>query len=186
MKSTIVNAELLKQFTSISDNIDCELLNPFLQVSQEMYIAPILGEALYEDIVTKFDNNTFTGTCDQTLYDEYLIPAIGYSALYSAAPFLAYKMQRNGVVKHGTDTLVPVDVDEFTKYSERLDNLKNFYLRRLEKYLCEHSDCFPLYVSPCNPQSKGVGGIFTSFQSTKTSSDFWLGETSTGCGCGNC
>lgn len=187
MKSTIVNAELLKQFTSISDNIDCDLLNPFLQIAQEMNIAPILGEDLYNDIVSKYENNAFTGTCDEELYTEYLIPSIGYSALYSAAPFLHWRLQRNGLMKHGTDTLVPVDLDEFTKYSERLDNLKNFYLRRLEKYLCEHSDCFPLYQAPCNPQSKGVGGIFTSFQKSSDLMDFWTGDKTSGCGnCNNC
>ena len=173
MKSTIVNAAKLKEFTSISDNIDCNLLEPYLQISQEMYISPILGEDLYSDIVDRYDNNTLTGDCYNTLYEDYLIPAIGYTAFYSAAPFIAYKMQRGGLLKHKTDNSETISVEEFTKYSERLENIKNFYMRRLEKYLCDNRSCFPNYNSPKNVRATGVGGIFTGFPKTRRNNDFW-------------
>jgi hypothetical protein len=114
-----------------------------------------------------------TGDCYNTLYEDYLIPAIGYTAFYSAAPFIAYKMQRGGLLKHKTDNSETISVEEFTKYSERLENIKNFYMRRLEKYLCDNRSCFPNYNSPKNVRATGVGGIFTGFPKTRRNNDFW-------------
>ena len=71
MESCLITTVDLKKFTAISDNMDVELLQPFLLISQQLYVAPILGTALYEDIVSRYDNQTLTGE-SWTLFEEYI------------------------------------------------------------------------------------------------------------------
>lgn len=163
MESTIVTAEQLKQFTSIGQNIDCELLNPHLLISQQLYCEPVMGTALYNDIISRYNNNALTGNT-QTLYEDYVVPAIGYGAWYSVAPFLNYKTQRAGIQTTSSADSTPVTPEELSLYITRVDNFKDFYLERLRAYLYDNQSLFPLYRSAdSQPVSKG-GGIYLGYR----------------------
>lgn len=162
MESTIVTINDLKRFTNIGENIDEELLVPHLLIAQQLYAQELMGDALYFDLITQFDANTISGDT-QTLYEEYVIPAIGYSAWYSSSPFLSYKTNRQGVNTQASDTITPASVEEFNLYLSKVNNLKDFYLSRLEKYLKANKTLFPLYRESSTVQSNG-GSIYLGFK----------------------
>lgn len=171
MESCIVSTNELKNLTSIGQNLDCELLTPHLLIAQQLYLEPVLGCALYNDIISRYDNNWLTGDT-QTLYEEYLVPAIAYSAWYSLSPFLNWRTSRNGINKSGTDTLQPIEIQEFSMYSSKVENLMRFYLKRLEDYLKCNKDLFPLYCQ--NIAEVGPGGsIFTGWNTNPKKGKFW-------------
>lgn len=167
MESTIVNSEQLKTLTSISNNLDVELLNPHLLIAQQLYIAPVLGTALYDDIVKRFDNQTLTGD-SLTLYEEYIVPAIAYSSWYSAAPFLAYKTTRAGIqtMSASDGANVALIPEEMAVYIGRVQNLKDFYCERLNKYLIEDKyQKYPLFRSDNTPvQSNRGSSLYLGFK----------------------
>jgi hypothetical protein len=159
MESTIITAVQLKNLTSLSENIDVELLNPHLLIAQQLYIAPVLGTALYDDIVKRFDAQTLTGD-SLTLYEEYIVPAIGFSAWYSAAPFLAYKTTRAGIqtMSASDGANVALIPEEMAVYIGRVQNLKDFYCQRLNKYLIDDKyQKFPLFRSNETPVESNRG-----------------------------
>lgn len=171
MDSTLITTNKLKEFTSISDNIDVNLLQPHLLIAQQLYIQPILGDALYTSILAQFDNQTLSGDT-LTLYDEYITPAIGFSAWFSAAPFLLYKTQRQGIQTQNGDNSTPLTSDEFSLYSARVENFKNFYCDRLLKYLEDNYDKFPLFrnSSTSDNVNHNVGGIYLNYKKYDRSS----------------
>jgi hypothetical protein len=149
MESTIITTEQLKLLTSLSNNIDVELLMPHLLIAQQLYLAPILGDALYADICSRYDNNQLTGDT-LTLYNDYITPAVGFAAWFSAAPFLAYKTTRAGIQTQSASDGANVAVipEELSLYIARVENLKNFYCDRLNKYLIDDDGVkFPLFRS---------------------------------------
>lgn len=77
MDTLITTTSQIKDLTNISDNIDVELLEPHLLIAQQMYIEPILGQALYNDILSKIENNQLTGDT-LTLVNDYITIAIAY------------------------------------------------------------------------------------------------------------
>jgi len=163
MESTIVTVNDLKNFTSIGENVDPELLFPHLLIAQQLYLQPVLGDALYDDIVSRFDNNQLTGDT-QTLYEGFIIPSLAYSAWYSVAPFLQYKTQRVGINTQGSDVLTPVSIDELNIYLTKVNNFKDYYLSRLEKYLVANIDLFPLFRQNDVKEMNG-SGIYLGFRS---------------------
>jgi len=180
MESTIVTTEQLKLLTSISSNLDCELLQPHLLIAQQLYVQPVLGDPLYSDIISRYDNQTLTGNT-LNLYNEYLIPAIGFSAWYSAAPFLAYKTNRSGIQTQGSADTVPLTPEELSIYISRVENYKDFYLKRLNDFLIKDNGVmFPLFRSGDTPvnNNKG-GGLFLNFKHRNPSNngccpDAWM------------
>ena len=171
MESTIVTVNDLKNFTSIGENVDPDLLFPHLLISQQLYIQPVLGDALYNDIVSRFDNQQLTGDT-ATLYEQYIIPALAYSAWFSVAPFLNYKTQRTGLATQGTDVLTPITPEEFGIYNSRVENFKTYYLNRMEQYLIDNSTTFPLFRQNNVNQSSG-GSFYLGYKSASHHSPYW-------------
>jgi hypothetical protein len=171
MKTVLTTVNELKLRTSIGENIDVELLQPHLQIAQELYVSEVLGSALYDDIVNQYDNNTISGDTE-TLLNEYIIPSIAYSAWYCAYPFLAYKTQRTGINTTTTDVQTPVTVEEISIYGSRVENFKNFYLKRLEDYLIENSTLFPLFRKSETTQ-QGGGNIYLGYKTLSKHSAYW-------------
>jgi hypothetical protein len=184
MESCLVSTNELKNLTSIGQNIDCELLTPHLLIAQQLYLEPVLGCALYNDIISRFDNNWLTGDT-QVLYEQYIVPAIAYASWYSLSPFLHIRTSRSGVNKSGTDTLTPVELDEFSMYSSKVENLMRFYLKRLEDYLKCNKDLFPLYCQNASEISPG-GNVFTGWNSNPKRGRYWDSGIDSLLGNGNC
>lgn len=147
MESTLVTVEQAKLLTSFSQNIDPSLVENHLLIAQQLYVAPILGVALYDDLVSRYDNQTITGD-SLTLYEDYVVPAICFGAWFSAAPFLHMRTQRAGIQTLASPDNNPVTVEELSLYIARVENLKNFYCDRLNNYLIEDNGVkFPLFRS---------------------------------------
>lgn len=171
-ESVIVTINDLKKYSSISENIDPELLTPHLLISQQMNIFPILGQPLYDDIIYKFDNNQLTGSPETTLYENYIVPALAFSAWANAAPFLAYHTQRNGLVTMSTDTLAPLTPEEMSIYLSRTSTMRDFYLSRMEKYLIDNQSLFPLYRRNDTQVSQG-SQFYLGFKNNKIPYNYW-------------
>lgn len=171
MESTLVTVNDIKQYTSIGSQVDPEVIFPFILLGQQLYVQPVLGDALYNDIISRFDNNQLTGDT-QTLYEEYLISAISYSGWYAAAPFLNYKTQRSGISTQSSDVLTPVTPEELDIYLTKVNNFKDYYLNRLEKYLVANSTLFPLFRRNDIIESNG-STIYLGFKTTKKNAPYW-------------
>lgn len=171
MESILCTVDDLKRLTSIGNNVDVDVIWPHILLSQQLFLQPVLGDALYSDIVSRFDNNQLTGDTF-TLWEEYLVPCLAYCSWYNAAPFLNYKTNRTGISTHSSDVLTPVTPEELAIYSERVNNFKIYWLNRLEDYLIANDDLFPLYRQNTVVQSSG-GQMFLGWKTTTRRNPYW-------------
>ena len=150
--------------------MDVALLEPHLLIAQQLYVAPVLGDALYNDIVQRYDNQTLTGD-SWTLFQDYILPAIAYGAWFSAAPFLNYKTQRAGIQTLSSPDNTPVTVEELSLYIARVENYKNFYCQRLNDYLVlDNYVKFPLFRGDDTPANMNKGtGLYLGFTNASQS-----------------
>lgn len=173
MESTLVTTVQLKSLTSISNLMDVDLLQPHLLIAQQLFVQPVLGDPLYNNIISRYDNNTLTGDT-LVLYDDYIVPAIAYSAWYSAAPFIAYKTTPSGIQTQGSPDTTATTSEELSLYINRVGNYKDFYLKRLNDYLiADNGAKFPLFRDGNTPveNSKG-GGIYLGYKK-RVIEDIW-------------
>jgi hypothetical protein len=170
-ESVIVTINDLKKYSSISENIDPELLTPHLLISQQMNIFPVLGEPLYDDIISRFDNNQLSGDT-QELYENYIVPALAFSAWANAAPFLGYHTNRNGLMTMSTDTLTPLTPDEMSIYLSRVNGFRDFYIKRMQDYLDENIILFPLYRKDDTQIGQG-SQFYLGYKNRTAPSHYW-------------
>jgi len=165
----LISIEDIKAVTSISDNIDVSMLEPFLATSQDMYIRPVVGDALMDAMIASVATG---GTTYQSLIDNYVLKALAYSTWFSAAPFLHMKTQKKGIVLQSADDSTNISLDEWSVYSQRIENNMTFYLRRVKDYLdtAAAKALYPLYASnkQINPQNSS--GIFLGYSRGNTKS----------------
>ncbi len=175
METVLITTDDLKKLTAISQNMDVELLAPHLLIAQQLYVAPLLGDALYTDILDRFDGVTGLTGASLTLYNDYIVPALAYSAWFCAAPFLHFKTQRQGIGTQTSDNQVPVTPEELSLYINRVENLMNYYLNRVTDFLVKDNYVnYPLYRSEDTPKSTNKGSsLFLNFRDTKRQCDGW-------------
>ena len=160
--TTFITIEDIKSITSISDNVDVELLSPHLSIAQDMYITPVLGDALSEGLQKQIEEGNVSGDTE-VLLQKYVTPALAYYTWFSASPFMAYKHQRSGVVKQTSDNSESVDMEEFAYLTRRIENTAIHYTTLLYDYLEANKDKHPLYRTDARPRSK-TRGIYTGFR----------------------
>ena len=158
--TTLINIEDIKAVTSISENVDTAQLEPFLFTSSEMFIRPIVGDALMDAMVADVATG---GTTYESLINNQILLPLAYATWYSASPFLAYKTHKKGVVKQNSENSENLTVDEMSIYNQRIENSMTFYLRRLTTHLNDNKTLYPLYASADQINPKNSSSIFLGF-----------------------
>lgn len=165
MENLLMTVDDIKSITSISDNVDVESLRNYIKNATVMYIQPILGIALLDDILllTSTGNSKY-----DVLLKEYIYYALAYYAWYNASIFLHVKTQKKGLVKQHSDDSENISLDEFGVYSKRIESIAVTYSNRLRDYLDVNANEFALY----RQNNKSVAGnsntcssIFLKFKS---------------------
>lgn len=168
----LISDEILKDRTSIHGNIDPKLLYPEIKASQDMYIHPILGTALYDKIIDDVDAGTITGDY-KSLLDDYIVDCLLYYVLASLPEALSYQFWNKGVIrKQGDNTELP-SLSELIDIANKYRIRAEFYSERLNKYLKQNAteSLFPEYLQP----GSGVDTILP--ETNSYTMPIWLGNS---------
>lgn len=72
----LINDEYLKAYSPIPLNYNLDEVRPYVKVSELLYIEPILGEPLYEELIEQVASGDITEANSTLLLQIY--PGIGY------------------------------------------------------------------------------------------------------------
>jgi len=162
----MLSVDDMKSITSISDNLEETLLNPFIKTAQLLYIEKILGRSLYEDIITSISTG---GTIYKTLLEEHIMPCLAYYSLSDAIPFIAMRFEKKGITKSNSDNSENIVNDEMSVLIKRTETSARLYANRLVSYLNENTNMYPLYRMSCESNVVGsTNTIFTGFGKRKS------------------
>ena len=144
-----INTLTIKERTSVHSNIDDKLVIPEIKVSQDMYILPALGTALY----TRLQNGILAGNLTQaetTLLDDYVTDALVYYVLSELPVGLSFQFYNKGLVRKTSDNSDQPNMQDLIDVANRYRSRAEFYKQRMIKYLQEVSttNLFPEYINP--------------------------------------
>ena len=144
----LVSDQMIKDRTAIHGNIDPELIKADIKVSQDMYIHPILGTALYDKLITDISvTGTTTGNY-KILLDRYIVDTLMWYVLSELPTTISYQFWNKGVVrKQGVDTDLPT-MAELIDLQNKYKNRAEYYANRLRLYLKQNSILFTEYLNP--------------------------------------
>jgi len=134
----------LKDSTSMSLNVDVDLLLPFVRQAQKLYVETKLGT----DLTTKLKNEIIAGTLAgayQTLVDTYIGDMLPNFALYHAIPFLRFKIENGNIYSKTSETGNALSTEEAQALRSEVLNTGEYYMERMIEYVTNNLALFPEY-----------------------------------------
>lgn len=143
-EKVLINSEYLKEYSPIPINYNLDDVRPYIKVSELLYIVPILGEPLYEELIEQVSSGSVTEENSTLLLQIY--PALAIGVCYEALPFLWSHVSEVGITKGHSDNSDSIDLKDLNYVSQHLKAQLQARLDNLEYFLKTHLDSYPLYV----------------------------------------
>ena len=144
--TTALNTTLLDN-SVINENVSFTQIRPTIVKVQEMRIQPIVGSALYNEMVTQVVSGTTTAL-NTTLLEDYIQPAMVQWLYYELPMVLAFKYMNKGMVRRTSEESSQMSMDEITRLTDKVKNDAEWYSERITRYLMEQKANYPLFNSP--------------------------------------
>jgi len=164
----------LKNNTVIQNNIEPKLLEPFIEVSQDINIVNILGEplaiAMLSDMTILNGITEATANRFKTLL-AFVKPAHIYCTAAEATPFLAVRITNKGFNKRSSEFSGPASETEVKGLRAIFANYADNYKKKLECFLLNNEEDYPEFreANECQDNCKTERHqYFSGFQFDKS------------------
>ena len=137
-----ISTNRLKKDSSLGGSVDDDLLLPYILMSQDRYILPVLGTDLYNKLISDVNNDTLTGNY-LTLLQTYIQPALVQFSYAVILPFLRLRMVNNAVVTMSSEQGGSVSHEDLKPLINSAMDMGDFYRERLIDYIRNNTGLFP-------------------------------------------
>lgn len=145
---TLINAEYLKQYSLFPKNYDLTDIQNFLPISEQIHIMPILGTALYDELLEQVATNTLTDENSTLLLEIYKVE--GIAVLYESLPFVWAHVSSVGITKGKSDNSDSLENKDLAYLNTHLKAQLDYSKKYLKEWLDEYAINFPLYKKDDN------------------------------------
>lgn len=168
----MISVQMLKDRTAIHDNIDEKLIFPEIKASQDMYILPVCGSALFNKILNDINANTLSGNY-KALVDDYIVDTLANYVISELPLGLTYQFWNKGVSQKTTDNSIAPSMSDLFSVASKYKRRAEEYAQRLRLFLRQNAPTlFPEYINP----GSGVDTIIPERQGF--SNPIFLGDVS--------
>jgi hypothetical protein len=143
----IVSPAFVKENTVLNYNVDDGYLKPLIDSTQNTFVRPILGSALFDEIQTQIQAGTVTAL-NETLIKEYLRDALKWEVCHKYTRIGTYKLNNKGAGTHSGDNFSALSQQELVTAKSIFKDSADFYRRKLKLYLKANATDYPLYNTP--------------------------------------
>lgn len=163
----IINEELFKKYSPITDNCDITDFFPYILIAQEIYLTEVLGEALIGILKDEIEGNNLSEANSALIIK--IAPCLSLYAVYQGLPFLWAKFENKGVTVKSSENSKEITMKDLSQLRLFLQNDAERFKELLIKFLCKCIDDYPLW----NPYNEDCCNRFNknSFGSNKKSFD---------------
>jgi hypothetical protein len=151
----LIDAQFVKDFTTMDNNIQNTLIVPIITMAQVTHIQLALGSELYFKILDDFENNNLSGKYEELF--EYIKPCLAEYVYYYAVPKLAIRLTNKGANRNFSEDSNTASIAELKFLQNNVLNTAEFYLKRLNTFLKDNRNEFPeLKVQDQNPKKNNT------------------------------
>lgn len=146
----------------VEENYDRRQLTEIIWDAQELYLLPILGSALYDEMKAQSRANNFSA--NNLILLEKINPCLKWYTLASGAHIFTYKIRSKGIVTQTSDNAQPSTLSEINFLVNDFKNKAEVFGNRLKNFLIQNSDTYPLYfdsgdgVDTIHPTNSAISG----------------------------
>lgn len=148
----------LKESTPITANVDVTDLLPWIETSAKLWIQPILGTYFFNDLLTKYNNQTLNS--DEVALVQYIQPAIAWRSAADCVVGLSYQLKNKGIQIQNGENSSAASFEEVKFNIKHYEQKAQNFEQLLINYLKLNKDLYPEFTSDLNKDSlcKPYGG----------------------------
>ena len=152
-KAYFISETYLKDNSPLSGNIDIADIYPHAKTAEDIYIQEAIGTSLYDDLVTKIiADNDLSGYPNELILVKKLRDVLLWYTCYDALPFIATKIRNIGLVNQTGENLSTAEKGNEWALRKICKDKGDFYLKRVQEYLCSYGSLFTAYNCGTNDQ----------------------------------
>lgn len=148
----MITVQKVKQILPISKNIEDSLIFPQINLAEQKYIKPVMGDVLFADIQVKYSAQTLN-TIETTLVGMAQI-SLAYYIVENTLPFLSFQMTEKGVqIQNGVNSQSADAQSQSSNLNYMRNELRNnaeFFSDELRNFLYDNRTSFSLYTAENN------------------------------------
>jgi hypothetical protein len=161
----------------VTARFDVNQISPHVKDSEERFLQPLLGVALYDDMIAQQNPlesnynpavgaivNKFIAPAPaiyETLWTSFLLRYTAYAVYYEVLPYLTIQVSSKGIYQNDSEFAQNAGVQGVRflqdNMMQRIDNLKPL----IENFLCENKTDLPLFDAKNCPCEDDCGGCHT-------------------------
>ena len=154
-QQTLMNKEYLAEYSLFPKNYNYDEITNFLKLAEMLHIVPVVGQALYEELLDQVNKNEVTPANASLLLKIY--PFLGAAVFEVAVPAVAIHVSEVGLTLGKSENSESASVEHINYLTNYIKSSMVPLKQQLIDFLNEHSDLYPLYNKPtsvCSDQTK--------------------------------
>ena len=154
-QQTLMNKEYLAEYSLFPKNYNYDEITNFLKLAEMLHIVPVVGQALYEELLDQVNKNEVTPANASLLLKIY--PFLGAAVFEVAVPAVAIHISEVGLTLGKSENSESASVEHINYLTNYIKSSMVPLKQQLVDFLNEHSDLYPLYNKPtsvCSDQTK--------------------------------
>jgi hypothetical protein len=146
----LINEQEIKDVTPISDNVDSAKFRQWIQVCQDVYIKPSIGETCYDALLDGVENDDLTAL-ETTLLDgddrsfTGIKTALAWWVYWKSLMDQWINTGNSTVQKRKGENFDSVSIEEFEMKRKEAEDTATYYTNYLIDYIIENKDDYTCY-----------------------------------------
>ena len=142
----IINEKYLKEYSPIPLNYDLSEIRNYIGVAEKIWVVPVLGQDLYDEIQSQVDENKLSDENSTLLTEGGLWQYLAFATCLEGLAFIWANFSEVGITLGKSDNSESVNLKDITYIEANLRRQVEVLKDSLIKWLNSHLDSFPKYV----------------------------------------
>lgn len=168
MEILLLSEKLFRENSPIQDNTHLSKFIPYIGLAQKIYLEPILGRALIEELQRQVQSATAPEGSEESISPanrallQRIAPVLSFYAVYQGIPFHWASIVNKGITIRESENSRGVALDDLAQLRRWLRDDAEILARALTSYLHSHRAEYPLWrpASGSDPGTSFHSGIF--------------------------
>ena len=141
----IINKKYLKDYSPLPENYDLSEVLNYVPVAEKIWVIPIIGDELYDEIQEQVDDNDLTEANATLLTEGGLWQYLSFATALEALPICWAHFSQVGVTKGKSENSESLSLKDMTYVETHIRKQVEVLKSQLIKWLDDHWESFPLY-----------------------------------------
>lgn len=143
ISTPLITESLFKQHSPVTSATDITEFIPYICIAQELYIEPVLGSCLMDELKQQINENDLTAPNSDLIVR--LAPALSFYAVYQALPFHWAAIVNKGITIRESENSRGVDIKDIAQLRRWMLNDADILRNQLADYMKKHMADYPLW-----------------------------------------